>query len=275
MIMRLAFSVAYLGEHFFGSQMQASERTVEGEFVAACRRLDLFDDWRKAGFAFAGRTDRGVHARGQVGAFTTDYPKRAVECLNFHLPRDCWCRGYAEVVDSFHPRYEAHSRTYRYYLTQPSLDLEAMADAAPAFEGTHDFSSFARTDGRNPVRTIQQVRVWREQPFVVIEVRGESFLWHMVRSMVSLLSSIGEGRREREDILHLLESTEAGKIDAAPSEGLILWEVDCGIRFSPLPIGLRHEKYLAAEHRRHLLFGEITSRFLEARPQNPDLLSSE
>jgi tRNA pseudouridine38-40 synthase len=273
--MKLAFSVAYLGEHFFGSQMQASERTVEGEFVAACRRLDLFGDWREAGFAFAGRTDRGVHARGQVGAFTTDFPKRAVESLNLQLPRDCWCRGYAEVADSFHPRYEAHSRTYRYYLTEPSLDLEAMAEAAPAFEGTHDFSSFARTDGRNPVRTIQQVRVWREQPFIVIEVRGESFLWHMVRSMVTLLSHIGAKKADREDIIRLLESTEAERIDAAPPEGLILWEVDCGIRFTPLPMGPRHETYLTAEHRRHLLFGEITSRFLGERSQTPNLLFSE
>jgi tRNA pseudouridine38-40 synthase len=267
--MKLAFSVAYLGEHFFGSQMQASERTVEGEFVAACRRLDLFADWREAGFAFAGRTDRGVHARGQVGAFKTDCPERAVDCLNLQLPRDCWCRGYAEVDSSFHPRYTARSRTYRYYLTEPSLDLESMARAAPDFEGTHDFSSFARADGRDPVRTIQQVRVWKEQSFTIIEVRGESFLWHMVRGMATLLSAIGAGRADREDILRLLESSKEDRIAAAPAEGLILWEVDCGILFIPLSLSSRHQRYLLAEHRRHLLFGELTSRFL-ARTWGPD-----
>jgi tRNA pseudouridine38-40 synthase len=80
--MRLAFRLSYLGSRFYGSQMQASERTVEGEFVAACQRLSLFSDWREAGFQFAGRTDRGVHARGQVAAFTTAEPERAQAVIN-------------------------------------------------------------------------------------------------------------------------------------------------------------------------------------------------
>lgn len=260
--MSLAFSLAYLGEHFFGSQMQASERTVEGEFVAACRRLSLFDTWKEAGFAFAGRTDRGVHARGQVCAFKTEFPERAVGCLNLQLPRDCWCRGYAEVEDTFHPRYAARSRTYRYYLTDPALDLEAIASAAPAFEGTHDFSSFARAERRDPVRTVQQVRVWREQSFIIVEVRGESFLWHMVRGMVTILSAIGTGKANPEDITNLLKSPDADRVPAASAEGLILWDVDCGISFTPLPLESRHEKYLSTEYRRHLLFGELTSRLL-------------
>jgi tRNA pseudouridine38-40 synthase len=74
--MRLAFRLSYLGSRFYGSQMQATERTVEGEFVAACQRISLFSDWREAGFQFAGRTDRGVHACGQVAVFTTDEPAR-------------------------------------------------------------------------------------------------------------------------------------------------------------------------------------------------------
>ena len=100
---RLAFRVSYLGSRFFGSQMQASSRTVEGEFVAACQRLRLFDDWREAGFLFAGRTDRGVHATGQVAAFTTDAPDRAIRTINTRLPPDCWCTGYAEVSPAVPP----------------------------------------------------------------------------------------------------------------------------------------------------------------------------
>jgi tRNA pseudouridine38-40 synthase len=261
--MKIAFSVAYLGEHFFGSQMQASERTVEGEFVSACLRLDLFNDWREAGFAFAGRTDRGVHARGQMCAFHTEAPERARNCLNLQLPRDCWCRGYAEVEDSFHPRYAARSRTYRYFLTEPTLDPSSMMEAARAFVGTHDFSSFARTDGRDPVRTIHQVLVWREPPFTIVEVRGESFLWHMVRGMTSMLAAVGAGKASQEDIVHLLEMPREQRISAAPAEGLVLWEVDCGILLTPLAKGSRHETYLTAEHRRHLLMEEITARFLD------------
>ncbi|MDD1675138.1 MAG: tRNA pseudouridine(38-40) synthase TruA [Methanomicrobiales archaeon] len=261
--MRLAFIIAYLGDHFLGSQMQASERTVEGECIAACRRLDLFSDWREAGFAFAGRTDRGVHALGQVCAFSTEIPERARECLNLQLPRDCWCRGAAEVGDAFHPRYEARSRTYRYYTPDLSLDIASMADAAQVYQGTHDFSSFARTEGKNPVRTLYQVRVWEEKNFTVIEVKGESFLWHMVRGMVTMLHKVGRGMAVREDIQRLLESGGTDRIPAAQAEGLVLWEVDCGIEFAPLQKGDRHTMFLASEHRHQLLLGELTSIFME------------
>src|SRR5512136_2302696 len=91
--MRLALRLSYLGDRFFGSQQQAEERTIEGEVITACRRLDLFSDWREARFAFAGRTDRGVHARGQVCAFDTQVPDRAREALSLQLPRDIWCTG--------------------------------------------------------------------------------------------------------------------------------------------------------------------------------------
>jgi tRNA pseudouridine38-40 synthase len=179
------------------------------------------------------------------------------------LPRDCWCRGYAEVGERFHPRYEARSRTYRYFLTDPLLDPAVMAEAALAFEGTHDFSSFARPEGRNPVRKVHQVRVWEEPPFIIIEVHGESFLWHMVRGMTGLLSDVGAGRAGREDIVRLLDTPGKERVPAAPAEGLVLWEVDCGITFTPLVMGPRHETYLTTEHRRHLLLEEITSRFLD------------
>ena len=94
---RLAFRVSYLGSRFYGSQMQASDRTVEGEFIETCRRLSLFEDWRSAGFQSAGRTDRGVHARGQVIAFSTDAPDRAISTINLQLPPDLWCTAYARV----------------------------------------------------------------------------------------------------------------------------------------------------------------------------------
>ncbi|MCG7854592.1 MAG: tRNA pseudouridine(38-40) synthase TruA, partial [Methanoregulaceae archaeon] len=76
--MRLAFRTAYLGDRFYGSQVQAEERTVEGEFIAACQRMELFTDPRDARFLAAGRTDRGVHAKSQVYAFTTLFPERAI-----------------------------------------------------------------------------------------------------------------------------------------------------------------------------------------------------
>jgi len=151
---RLACRVSYLGSRFYGSQIQETRRTVEGECIAACRRLDLFDDWREAVFSSAGRTDRGVHARGQVLAFSTHYPDRARQTLNFQLPPDIWCTGMAEVPPAFHPRYDARSRTYRYYYPELPADVHAMERAVRYFCGDHNFSNFARAGERNPWRTV-------------------------------------------------------------------------------------------------------------------------
>lgn len=260
--MRLAFRIAYLGDRFYGSQVQEGVRTVEGEFIAACERLALFSSWKEAGFASAGRTDRGVHAYGQVIALSTESPERAIQVLNHQLPRDCWCREYAVVDEAFHPRYQARSRTYRYLLYGISLHVEEMDRAARCFEGTHDFSAFARVEGRNPIRTLHRVGVYREGPLVIVEVTGESFLWHMVRGMVSLLISVGEGRSTAESVVSLLEHPADRRIAAAAPEGLVLWEVDCGIPFTPIPLEDRHSRSLLGIHRHHCLMGEITGRFL-------------
>jgi tRNA pseudouridine38-40 synthase len=241
--MRLAFRVAYFGDHFFGSQMQQGVRTVEGEFIAACRRLDLFDDWRAAGFSCAGRTDRGVSARGQVCAFCTDHAERAVDVLNVQLPPDCWCSGWAEVPDAFNPRYDARRRTYRYYMQDRSLDTGAMQEAAGAFVGSHDFSRFARVKDKNPVRTILSARCCPEGEFLVFEVCGESFLWNMVRCMAWALMAVGRGEMAGGDIASMLDSPRGGRMRAAPPEGLVLWEVDCGITFKDLVLDRRTKAY--------------------------------
>jgi tRNA pseudouridine38-40 synthase len=260
--MRLAFCVAYLGDRFFGSQVQEGVRTVEGEYIAACQRLGLFSDWKAARFASAGRTDRGVHACGQVIAFSTEMPERAIQVLNHQLPRDCWCRGYAVVDEEFHPRYQARSRTYRYFLCRTLLNVEEMNRAARYFEGTHDFSAFARVEGRNPMRTLHCVLVKQDGPRVMVEVTGESFLWHMVRGIVSFLESVGEGRSTAESVAPLLDHPTDQRIPAAPPEGLVLWEVDCGIPFTSLPLEERHRRSLLDIHRHHCVMEEITGQFL-------------
>lgn len=234
--MRLAFRVSYIGDAFFGSQMQPDQRTVEGEFISACEKIGLFEDWRAAGLRFSGRTDRGVHARAQVVAFSTEYPERARTALNYHLPPDCWCTGCATVGEGFNPRYDAISRTYRYYFLDDTLDTQKMSDAAALFVGTHDFSRFARVQDNNPLRTILSVRVFCDDPFVVFEVTGESFLWNMVRCMATSLQQAGRGELEAEALLSLLEGRPGRRVAGAPADGLILWDVDCGICFSDIPM---------------------------------------
>jgi tRNA pseudouridine38-40 synthase len=261
--MRLAFRVAYLGDGFFGSQIQADRRTVEGEMIAAGKRLALFGDWREARFAFAGRTDRGVHARAQVAAFETPDPARARSALNLQLPRDCWCTGVAEVPESFHPRYDARSRTYRYFFPRIGLDREAMARAARFFPGVHDFSRFARVEGKDPLRNILSARVFDDGPadrgFTCYEVTAESFLWQMVRGMAGALLSVGTGELDAEDVRGLLDNPSGERHPPAPSSGLVLWEVDCGIGFEPLPRSPRSSAFLAAVRTHHEVMARVTS----------------
>ena len=263
--MRLAFRVAYLGDGFFGSQVQADRRTVEGEFTAACRRLALFGDWREARFAFAGRTDRGVHARGQVAAFDTGDPDRARTALNLQLPRDCWCTGVAEVPGDFHPRYDARSRTYRYFFPGIPLDREAMAGAARLFTGSHDFSRLARVaEGRDPVRKVLSARVFDEGPaggggLTCLEVTAESFLWQMVRGMAGALLAVGQGCLGEEGVRDLLTGTGGERFPSAPPSGLVLWEVDCGIRFEPLGRSPRSSAFLSTVRAHHEVLARIAS----------------
>ena len=231
---RLAFRVGYLGDRYFGSQMQAKERTVEGEFVASCMRLELFSDYRDAGFLAAGRTDRGVHARGQVFAFSTRLPARAIGFLNWQLPRDCFVSGYAEVPHEFHPRYDARSRTYRYFFGNGDLDVDAMDRGAASFVGEHDFSPFARVKDKNPYRRVLHAHVFREDELSVLEVTAESFLWHMVRYMASALLLIGNGDWDEGAIDECLAGDSTRSIGPAPPDYLVLWDVDCGIPFVPI-----------------------------------------
>jgi tRNA pseudouridine38-40 synthase len=257
--MRLAFRLAYLGDGFFGSQVQADRRTVEGEVIAAANRLALFGEWRGARFAFAGRTDRGVHARGQVVAFDTSDPGRARSALNLQLPRDCWCTGVAEVPDAFHPRYDARSRTYRYFFPRIPLDRDAMEGAARLLPGKHDFSRLARVEGRDPVRTILRARVFEDQGFTCLEVAAESFLWQMVRGMAGALLAVGRGDLGEDGIRELLSGSPGERFPPVPSSGLILWDVDCGIDFEPLPRSPRSSAFLASVRGHHEVMARVLS----------------
>ena len=254
---RLAFRVSYLGSQFFGSQMQAADRTVEGEFVAACQRLSLFSDWREAGFLFAGRTDRGVHATGQVAVLSTTAPERAIKAINTQLPPDCWCTGYSDVPPAFHPRYDARARTYRYYFSLQPAHPDAMAHASGRFVGTHNFTNFARREGRNPYRKILSARIGKNGEYLFFEVTAESFLWHQVRCMAAALLRIGDGE-EGEDSIDILLTSEADRpLQTAKAEGLVLWDTDCGISWTPIPCIERSTGFLDQLIRHHSLMEKV------------------
>lgn len=258
--MRLALRFSYFGDGFFGSQMQPGLRTVEGEFIAACRRLDLFEDWREAGFSTAGRTDRGVHARCQVCSFSTDEPDRAIRSLNRVLPEDIWCTAWAEVPEEFHPRYDALSRTYSYYFFPAPGDTARMHEAAEKFTGRHDFSAFARAGDRNPEREVSGARVFESGRLTVFEVTGVSFLWNMVRGMATALERVGRGEIEPGEIARLLAEPPGQRLPAAPPEGLVLWYIDYTIPFMPLPIDEKSREHRGSRrYSYHTVMAEVSA----------------
>ncbi|MDI9633207.1 MAG: tRNA pseudouridine(38-40) synthase TruA [Methanolinea sp.] len=261
-VTRLAFRCGYLGDRFAGSQVQPDARTVEGEFIAACLRLSLFSDPRTARFQAAGRTDRGVHARCQVFALSTPLPGRATSLIRYHLPRDLWVTGYAQVDPGFHPRHRALHRTYRYFFGEEDLDTCAMDLAARSFEGTHDFTLFSRPDGRDPIRRVLSARVFEESGAAVLEVRAESFLWHMVRYMASALRLVGAGEAGTDLVASRLRGDPSARLSPAPPEGLVLWDVEYGFPFLPLGPGKKALSLLREEYSSARVRARVTASLL-------------
>jgi len=242
---RFRATVEYDGTEFAGFQLQAGARTVQGELEAALARLT--GGIRQA-VDGAGRTDAGVHATGQVIAFT--YAGRlSVEALtvalNGLLPKDVAVRDVRRAPAGFHPRYAARYREYRYSIwdgprsplrertalqVRPRLDVDAMARAAVAFEGRHDFSAFGGVDPQ-PVRTVHRVRVRRAGDLITIDVRADAFLRGMVRRMVAALVAVGRGTLPEGSIAGLLAgATPALDGAAAAARGLSLRRVVLGRR---------------------------------------------
>ena len=242
--MRYRARCEYDGTDFAGFQLQPNARTVQGELEAALARLN---GGVRVAVDGAGRTDAGVHATGQVIAFTYagSVPgpelQRAVNAL---LPRDVAIRGLRRVPEEFHPRYAARYREYRYTVwngprsplrertalgVRVPLDVAAMAGAASALVGRHDFSSFGNVDDRSPVRTVHAVRVRRDGRLVTIDVRADSFLRGQVRRMVAALLEVGHGRMDEAELAAALTAREpALNGAAAPAKGLCLRLVALG-----------------------------------------------
>lgn len=242
---RIRLTLHYDGSGFAGWQVQPGERTVQGELEAALGRLLT----RPAGVLAAGRTDRGVHATGQVvGAlvpakWTPDALRRA---LNAVLPRDIWVAGAAEARAEFHARYDAVARGYTYRIgtaeaaaspflrrwcwpLRRPLAVEELAQAASQFMGQHSFRAFAKAGQpeRGELCTVLRSE-WREWHGVGLEYRvtANRFLHHMVRYLVGTMVEVALGRRPAADIARLL-ANEAGYETSppAPPEGLYLSRV--------------------------------------------------
>jgi tRNA pseudouridine38-40 synthase len=233
-MLNVALKLAYLGTGFHGFQRQPDLRTVEGELIKALEAAGVVNDFEQSNYSIAGRTDRGVHALGNVIAFRTD-KKITINHINDFLPKDIRILGNSRIPLGFKPRF-AHRRHYRYvaYRDQweEEWDIKKMQEAALAMEGTHNFLNFSKRNERNPIRRVDQVRITQRNRHYLVDVVGESFLWNMVRKMVSVLISIAKSEIDVKDVKNFLNPQYKATITPATAEGLILMEV-CyqGIKF--------------------------------------------
>lgn len=237
---RVQLTVAYDGTRYHGWQFQPGEPTIEGELNKHLSDL-LREDIQVIG---ASRTDAGVHALCNVAVFDTDnrMPAEKISyALNQRLPEDISIQCSKEVDPEFHPRHCDSRKTYEYritrgefpvptkrlysYFTYHKLDVERMKEAAAYLVGEHDFKSFCSVKAvvETTVRTIYNVDVEEQGQDIVIRVRGNGFLYNMVRIIAGTLMEVGKGAIEPgkvKDILQGCDRTLAGP--TAPAHGLML-----------------------------------------------------
>jgi tRNA pseudouridine38-40 synthase len=226
--MRIALKVAYIGTEFHGYQMQSHVPTIEGELFSALKELNIIKDPKSACYISSGRTDSGVHALEQVIAFDTDNQTLAIpRVINSVLPPSIWTWSRAEVSDDFDPRRQAVSREYRYFMCGECFNIPLLRKATRVLKGTHNFSNFASTEGdKNPVRTIELIDIRLDGRFIALDIKADSFLWHMVRKIVTALRMVGNEARDVEWLERMVhpEEFEEG-LEPAPAYGLFLKRV--------------------------------------------------
>lgn len=245
---RYQIILAYDGAGFYGSQRQGKTRTVQDELEKALRKIG----WTGKSSLLAGRTDTGVHASGQVAAFDLDWGHGLDElhkALNANLPADMAVRRVDPAPASFHPRFHAASRRYRYRLFcqevrdplreryawrvwPPVADLTPLAAIWP---GAHDFAAFGSptTPRGSTVRTVRLAEWRRAGDEWTFEIEADAFLYRMVRRLVYVQVAVGQGRASAEDLARALETSLPVREDAlkripaglAPPHGLTLIEV--------------------------------------------------
>ncbi|AJI94039.1 tRNA pseudouridine(38-40) synthase [Yersinia ruckeri] len=242
--LKIALGIEYNGSRYYGWQRQLEVRSVQACLEAALTRVANASIVVQC----AGRTDTGVHATGQVVHFVTSAQRKDAAWtmgVNTHLPPDIAVRWVKTVSEDFHARFSATARRYRYVIYnhryRPAilaqgvthcympLDAEKMERAAQALLGENDFTSFRamQCQSRTPWRNVKHVKVTRQGAYIVVDIKANAFVHHMVRNIVGSLIEIGCGNQAENWIAELLTLKDRSKAAAtAKAEGLYLVAVD-------------------------------------------------
>ena len=238
---RFRLDLEYVGTRYSGWQIQKNARTVQGALHEALRKVVDRTDFESYG---AGRTDAGVHALHQVAHLDLETklaPETLRRALNDELPADVNLLKAEKLTREFHARHSAVSRAYLYQIARrrtafgkpfvwwikDPLAVPALATAARAFQGLHDFRSFSDAEPKDETRVkIERVEVKEFGDLVLVRVVGSHFLWKQVRRMVGVLAEVGRGSLTPKDVERLLRerSDQPAKLTAPPS-GLFLERV--------------------------------------------------
>jgi len=236
--------LAYDGTEYAGFQRQANAKTVQGVVEKALRRIG----WNENSLLAAGRTDRGVHARGQVISFQLEWAHQDTDLLsaiNANLPADISAQEVSKVEMDFHPRKNAVTRHYRYHLicypqrqplderyawrVWPPVEMGVLQDAASAVVGTHDFKAYGNppNPGQHTVRRVELANWNGNEVRLAFDIISEAFLYHMVRRLVFVMVAIARGKITNETFLDSIyggQNLEYAGI--APPNGLVLVGVE-------------------------------------------------
>ncbi len=239
----LLIEISYNGSNYHGFQIQKNAITIEEVVQDAIERILGV----RENIIGCSRTDTGVHANSYFFNMITENPiscERLLHALNAHLPYDIAARSCNIVPIDFHARYDAKEKEYIYKILNSSIkdpfmhnllyqykyiiDVDSLNRAAQAFVGTHDFSAFCTKDKkeRTTIRTIYEAKVWKEKEIIYFKVRGNGFLYNMVRIMAGTLIRVAQGKIKEDEIPDIIKSLDRRKAGVtAPACGLYLNKV--------------------------------------------------
>lgn len=246
MIRNILLKIQYDGTKYSGWQRQGNTSNTIETKISSC--LGIFLGLNEVEIHGSGRTDAGVHAKGQYASFKVDSDvsvDNVVEYLNKYLPEDIKIVSGIEVPERFHARLSAKSKKYVYTIdnnakadvflrkyawgiNEKKLDIDKMIETTKALVGEHDFITFSdmKSNKKSTVRFIEAINIFEIDGIIKIEFIGNGFLYHMVRKLTAALVLSGEGRISAKDIEKLLdEKNRQAFKELAPSKGLCLEDV--------------------------------------------------